>query len=682
MAISLKSSARFPVCNPFRFIRQYSVSQGERKNFDDVEFEGIQHGDVFVSQGYGQEWLPTDTPIVKFLSSFASHSIELIRKIDDVVVATPVVSLDKKYTGLDFYSTCKCKEKNGKIFVYWENEIAYEDAYITPDYTFNARGRLPNNENGILLNFQAGDVVSVKPDVLTGFQVGTVSNLAYDDTVDAYGLLTDISIGSLSSTDGQVQVTYNQKKWDLYTFPVSFSGLEGEYYMKATLTTGSNTVVYVTETLTVSDDDDYVPKQVKLRYKHIGTKNTPDYFDFEYDDFNIIRLSSSAFHVFTPSGEIETFDSDTGVVEHERAVPQRRLTLTAVDLPNWLLDKLNVIFAHDTLEVNGYEYKTEDYGDVDKIEGNDTQNFEVTLVQVTDRISNESPEFTESLDAFFTPSTSSTAVAGGESQNTTLTDETGTTFELESKPSWITLDKSTLTDQEVLQVTFSENTNPTERTGTVVFRSQTYPALKAEFDVIQDGTGGVGDFIEAFSEGVDATLGIQFDKDGETIDINVNSSSTWQQGASTSIPSGWTVNVISQTLIRITATQNTNVVSGKNGNLDLELVSNPGVNLSIPLSQISQDGIQEVDPSGVTISNSAQAINLTLNADAGCNWQVINASMSPWILSIVPNNGNGSASVTINVSENTTGFQRFGTVVFQNTDIPSNGLNFNITQNG
>lgn len=667
---STTATAKMIVANPLRLVRQFAVQNGRRKNFDDMPFNGVNHA-ALVEQKYNQPWTIYDSCVVQFLSNFETHEAGIYNCQEELVSdLTGLISKHKAYRNLKYRASCKGTSLAGFLFVFFDEGVTYEDEdFTTTVDEYNYGGSLPESDFG-LLNVQVGDVVRVKIDVLhLQFETAVVTEIAYNPEHKAMGYKLDIPV-DMEPEDGLIEIIYNHKEHDLYAIPVSFSLDPGRYFLRLTCNLGGASEIFETETLLVEEDSE---KSVLLEYMHTGIYDREDAFGFVYDDLNKIRLSLTRFYQLDPSGDIEVFEADTGIPTQLRSVPFRKIRMQMTAIPNWLADKLNVILSHDTLQYSGYQYAIEEYGSSEHIEGNDTQNYEIVLRQVSNRLEIESEGVSEELMASFTPDTAGIPALGTPGNNHTLSSNITGIFEVVAKPDWVNVSVDTLSNGELLTISISENTALTSRSGTVTYRSLEFPALEASIAVTQEAAEPDEPAVDYLFVNPNA---LSFDGGGETKTIGVNASGTY----TILISSGFTYEKISETEIEVTALLNDSG-STLTGSITFILDDDNNITAQVDLSQEAIAAVNSATPGIVNKSVAAGSVTVEIDADPGCQWQVIKSSGISWF-SVSQTSGTGSDDIRLIFESNYGGGQRTATITIRNINNTSNFITVGVVQAG
>lgn len=691
-SINVSASAKMIIASPLRLIQDFTVTPGRRKNFDQMPHNGRNHAGL-EEQRYFQPWAIYDTTEVQFLSNHDSHTAEIINceTGDSTAIA---VSLKKSYRNKYFRADCKAKSLDGKLFIYFDEGIVYSDEdFNVEDSEFDFQRRPPeapevftNPSTGVsiqqwkFINLVGGEALRLKIDFLHSDFVTSVvvpsaeSGYTYDSETNALGILTDIEV-ELTEEDGLIEIVYNEKTHDLYKFNVNFNLDLGDYYVQLTCSTAGQSEIFKTEGLRVIDNESPGYKETVLfEIMHTGEFDSDDYFSFIYSGLNKIRLSIAQLYSFDPSGDINVFEGDTGVATKTRAVPHRSLNFHLENIPNWLSDKLNVLFSHDTIFYSGYKHEVTEYGAADHMEGNDIQHYDVVLRQVSDRKVSESNGLTTELTAEFNPDEFLDVPVEGDSLATTLETNVTGNFEVVSVPSGISVDKNTLVNDEELTITVTSNEgNDILREFDLSYRSVLHPTLEALIQIRQDQDGSLP--ANALRTNPPHGSALVFAPEGETKRISVQATGTY----TIIISSGWTYEIISSTKVDITAPANSSG-SPKAGTVSFVLDDDNDELSTLSMSQASLAALTGVSPSTINKTKFAGSVDVDIFADPGCSWQIIKPSALTW-LSIPSPNGTGDQTRNLSFQFNSGG-PRSALLSVRNINLPSNSFNISVYQAG
>jgi hypothetical protein len=447
MAVTL--NINFPIANPLRFTRD-GVTNNQRAAFDQVRFSQA-HNAGMDKRTYDQLFEKADPLQVQFFSNFPNNKVGVYECGNDTPLVENIPSVRRQYKGLEYHADVKVNSLNGFLFVYFDTGYTYtDDTYTTQIDAISYQGRTPN------VNIEVGNVISVTYGGNT--YIANITAISWNATLQAEGYVLDIVSALGSSVDGQASITYNEKPFDLYYLDIDLSGLnEARHFVKVSVGIGLDEedeplyqYTFTSEPISIEETQS---ETLAIDYSQLGTFYGADAFGFIYEDgyLNRIRLEAS-FNESEPSGEIEVYNDDTGVLKKIRAIPYRSVSFKAELIPTWLADKLNVVLAHDTLLINGNEYQCEDFGTRNYIQLTDIGEYVITLRQVNDRLNAEN---TIELDlvATFDPDTVEDDGTGGAYNVLFESNYSGGVFSFSNLPDWITSNLATFSDGDTVELT-------------------------------------------------------------------------------------------------------------------------------------------------------------------------------------------------------------------------------------
>lgn len=676
-SVEIISQIKFPRANPVKMCKVYDP-QGELMNIDDQRF-----GDIIVpgglAQRFDQKWRITDTNIIQFYSTFLGHTAEVLnceeaQKFYDGESYTAAKSLTvdqiKEYRNKFYRSDCRVVTVGDKIAVFFEDGYEYENSAFTElGDEFILNGALPS------LTFPSTNLVGASvrvniqygPSTESGFLEANIIEISHIEGKEC--LILSLEIETIE-VPGQIEILYNEKELDLYGFGMDWSGLsEGRYLIGFKALSGANEVRFLSEHQYV---DLVRPENTELiKYWSTGEYREPDELGYLYEDgyLNKIRIDGT-FTYMEVGGETEVYEDDRGINTDVRSVEFTQIRLSGDHLPGYMLRILSSILSHDFKEIREYRWEKSDFGSNEEIELTDFSNFEITLRQVDDVRFQKAATFSEIVSAEFDPDVLNMDENGTIGNNHTLVTNAQNTFELLSKPSWVNVSENELTNGEITVLSASENTDTTERSGTVIYRAINLPTLTAEIEVTQDAEEVVDSLVTSPADNSE----LIFNPSGSQIDITVNSSGPYAFGH---VGLGFAVAQISANVLRVTALSNpTGVV--KSGTLEVYLISDGTKRSDFVLTQEPLPFIESVSPENMSFLASGGSRTLEITSEVGCNWQI--TSSVTWLS--FSSSGTGSAVRTIIALQNNGTSARYATLTIQNTSIPSNNFTVVVSQPG
>ena len=561
---------------------------------------------------YKQLFEKTDPIRIQFYSNFPANRVSIVDCHDTVYGALMFPSVAVDYRNKKFRSGCKFSSINAKMFIYFDQNLTYEDEdFLVPGDLVAYNGRLPN------INAVPGDIIRYSFDGTT-FQDGTITEIRWNPTLQCEGYLTDVDITLVEPIDGFVEIMYDEKPANLWTQLISLAGLDpGTYFIRREHGLASYDVSFTSEPIQVAE---YYEDTLAIEYRHVGTYNRDDIWNYIYlfDWKNIIRIPA-AFYKFTPAGEIELDVNDYGLPRVLRAVPYRQLEISFFNMPAWLADKLQMALAHDIKIINGYEWEVENFGQFEMVDRLDLGTFTVVLRQKNDR-SKKTDEFTYTLTAAFVPPTHVDIPSVGGDYVSEFITNTGGTFHFLTVPSWIVPDKATFVNGDEISFAII-GVGTIGRTATLTAISDAIDGLTAEITFTQLGdTTPPAEFLDVSSLAV--VLGYD---NGTNQLLDVSSSGDWD--ISTSGAFAFTAAKESgYTKIRITAPSANPGPTERTGVVRLTLQSNPTIFQDVNVTQSAPPPpppqLISTLPTLWNSPNRYATRNFMIDTEPGCKWQV------------------------------------------------------------
>jgi hypothetical protein len=654
---------QLPIANPVKLTldgvnTNARASFDKRRYFDTINATTQQHR-------WPQPFESTDPIRYQYYSNFP---LQRIRVVDchEVVYQTYTPAVAIQYRGLKYRSDAKFSSINDKLFIYFDTGFEYEDEdFLVPGETVALLGRLPN------IRARAGDIIRFKVGV--SFQATSVASIAWSPSLQAQGYLTDLDYTLITPVDGLFEITYDEKEANLYSQLVNILPLiEGEYFLQLQFGVSAYTVSFTSEPLNIKISH---PKSLAIEYRHNGTFEEIDIWSYIYlsDWTNIIRLPAD-FYEAEIAGEVDLDMNDNGVPRMLRAVPYRQLSFKAYNIPGWLVDKLPVVFSHDSKRINEYYWENETLGEFNIISRIDLGTFEIKLRQVNDRV-NFTTEFTEDITAQFVPNSFSDIPFEGDTVTATFVSNSLSTFYFLTLPDWITTDHPTFVNGDVIEFTIDENVPLFQRTAELTAITNDFEGVTASITFHQlydDSTPPPPEFINVSQDVVQ--LG---NAAGSNFQIGVSSS-----GDYTITPIGphifTAVKENGFSNVRISEpTQNTGFIRA--GSIRLALISNPSVFVDVTVTQDELNQMISVEPSSLifTIAGGSQLV--TVDVEPGTNWQ--GTASHSWInVDTGIKSGDQTLNIFADAKDPSITYTRYGVVTLVNVLGSSDSLTINVQQ--
>ncbi len=677
---AIKFIVELPVANPFKFTRD-GLTKNQRANFDQRSYGEVINATV-MQRNFSQMYETTDFCKFEFYSNFPNSRARIIDCDGAQVGDTLFPGLEVEYRNKVYRSDCKFASIDGKLFIYFESGYKYtdEDFLVTGD-SFVLSGRLP------AIQATTGDLMTYR--IGTGdFATALIVAKVWNPDLQAEGYSTDVDYVLATPVDGVVQIDYNQKPVNLYSQEIDMTGLpDGVYRIKLEFGTGAifTAMTFTSEPLDIREEH---PNTLAMEYRHTGTFNRADRWSYVYADgeYNTLRMPID-FYKFVPSGEVDLDTNDTGIPRMQRAVPFREIIFEALNITSWLADKLNVVFAHDTKVINGYNWENENFGNFELVEQTDIGSYRINLRQKEDR-TKYSNEADGNVEAFFDPDEIEDIAFGGDDVQSTFNANVPGLFRFASIPSWIHPDMEEFQNGDVITFTIDANAPLVGRSATLIAVSDDYDGLTASILIQQAYDESVPEFIE-----VATTLILPGDA-GANQDLAVNSSSTWE--AINQSGHAFVTDDSDQAAVNISEPTENDGEVARVGVVRVRLVSNPAVFKDINVTQNPFDGLTGLSPALILVTaggeNSVETVEV--QAQGTCQWQATSPQWGEiegenillWLHFDTAVQTGPAAAFEIRIDAKPPyyppdGEPRVGTVTFFNVNNPSDAVTLTITQN-
>ena len=464
------------IANPLKFTRD-DLPTNERATFDQRRYAQTKNATVDADKFYNQKFEKADPIRIQFYSNFPLNQAKIV-DCNDIVygsILTPTVAVE--YRNKKFRSSCRFSSIDDKLFIYFSDSRQYLDEDFTIEGDVIAYGgRLPN------INALPGDVVRYSFDGVEFFST-TITAIAWNPTLQAEGYLTAADITLLNPIDGFVEISYDEKPANLYACVIPLTTLApGKYFVRREHGLNAYDISFTSEPLEVAESH---PDTLALQYRHAGTYNRVDLWNYVYlgEWFNLIRIPAD-FYKFTPAGEVDIDTNDSGIPRILRAVPYRQIEISFLNMPSWLADKLQIALSHDEKIVNGYQYEIENFGNFELIDRLDLGTYTVNLRQVDDR-AKKTDRFTIEITAAFDPDEHLNLAFGGVVVTSQFISNTLGVFHFVALPAWISADKSTFINGDIVSFTIAPNAALFTRSAILTAVSDAFDGLIAEISFTQ-----------------------------------------------------------------------------------------------------------------------------------------------------------------------------------------------------
>jgi len=210
----------------------------------------------------------------------------------------------------------------------------------------------------------------------------SIESLTYDEDLDGFVAIYANTYAS-GGSGATCSTTYNIKDYEIHEITIdwsefSISGENVECYQIEHAFTDSvyDSITYLSEPLRhAATDSDNI---LKITWNGSGTEFLVDY---DYGQVNELHLVGDLFEI-EPAGESSTYTDDDQKLTVLEGVYIRRLKMLIERLPRAICEQLTIATKHTSFYVNGVEFATEENPNIERVEGNVLNNFEVTLQQV------------------------------------------------------------------------------------------------------------------------------------------------------------------------------------------------------------------------------------------------------------------------------------------------------------
>ncbi|MFO7257779.1 MAG: BACON domain-containing protein [Bacteroidota bacterium] len=655
---------QFPVANAIKMTLD-GESTDRRASFDQQRFADVTHV-AQLPHKYFQPFEKNDPLKLQFYTNYPQRRVRVLDESGtEKLSLDPVIA--RTFTGKFYRADCKFASLEGKLFIYFDEGFEYSDAAFTEPGDFVTwLGRLPQ------VALSEGDVLRFNIQE-AGFEDSEIVAIRWNPDLKVEGLLTDKDSAFITPVDGVVEISYNEKDANLYQCEIDLSGLDdGVYYIKAEFGISSYTRTFTSEPIDVRTEH---KESLAIDYSHEGLFGSDDEWEYLYIAgwYNRLRFAMN-FHQITPAGQIQVYEDDDGATRQTRAVPYRELTFRAYNLPSWLVDKLNVVFAHDKKKINDYFWEVQSFGDITYIENTDFCQFEVTCRQVDSRLS-YTKNFQEDLTASFDPDSFEDIDFQGDTLQATFSSNTDSVFNFVALPHWITTDHEYgFKDGDTITFIIDANATFFDRTSILRARAEDFPTLEAEIRFEQAHDDTQVEFIDASPTSVN--LG---PLNGDNDVVTVNASGAYDVTRLSGF-SFTTSQEESGAKLRITAPSDNNDGSVRTATYRLSLQSNPSVFVDITVSQSVLAFMLTVEPGFALVDGLPNSLDVDVTVVGSAQYQAV-ASHSWLTVTSAVLTGNQTVSIFISKNPSQT-VHRTGSVTFYNINNPNDSVTVVIEQEG
>lgn len=124
--------------------------------------------------------------------------------------------------------------------------------------------------------------------------------------------------------------------------------------------------------------------------RHIRYRNSDNNFATIYDTGITFALDIDAeLFTYSGGGEDEVYIDDEQQEVRMDSCYYRNVEFQTFGIPNWMVEKLNLIFSHDDVEIDGIGFQVAEKGSAELIEGTNLFIYTINLQQTSDKAIDE-----------------------------------------------------------------------------------------------------------------------------------------------------------------------------------------------------------------------------------------------------------------------------------------------------
>ena len=306
---------------------------------------------------YAQPYQTNDGIITtQFRSNYDQLSAKLLDCEGDFV---STLTIDQKSDNIGSQDKRDCIAFNrgdNQTGLYFTTGNIYDPGTTDIIDTYELNGNLP--EWGVV-----GNTV-----VMTGTITGSfvIKQVVFDSTIQANALVIDYIWISGNETEAVIaEVTYNKLAYETYEFDLDANITEGVYY----------TQILMEDSLDEYPDLIFNSEWIEIKATHLRTnfieysENPNTGIDYSTGYVGRVRIKSlDAYANLTPNNELTQFKDSLAETVTLKAVATMEGALFIQAVPRYLVEKINIIFTHFTILVNGEPWAA--------TESQETQNFD------------------------------------------------------------------------------------------------------------------------------------------------------------------------------------------------------------------------------------------------------------------------------------------------------------------
>lgn len=199
-----------------------------------------------------------------------------------------------------------------------------------------------------------GDIFQIQ-DSLFGFE-GTYElvDIGFDSLRNQEYAVINLTYTESSEDTATLFISENLVPFDIYEVIFDFGSVAfGNYFAKITGGVESGDIVYISEGISV--------KSNHKKTLYLTATNTDNAYDIDYTTgiTHIMRIDAQMVERLG-GADRETLRNTNNSLQLLRSKPKRRLRMKTIGLPPYLHEKLSVMLEHDTLKIQGVQFRTEE----------------------------------------------------------------------------------------------------------------------------------------------------------------------------------------------------------------------------------------------------------------------------------------------------------------------------------
>jgi len=351
--------------NSFKFFEKQLEAFDGKTSFPNYDNSQLNEQLYFNTEKtcYYQPVQQNDSPETQILTNYETVTAELKNLSTDKVVA--ILSPTEVVTNILQKDKRDCKIIDGdtdKTVIYFPGGNIYEPdttTYDNPNLLLPAFLDSETIESGVKVTLSGNAILNGTFDVEKSISI-ELSDGSIAQGIQINAIYTGVSTG----TNAIVQSLYNSLDYNVWEFTTVFDTIQnGLYYLDVNGTDSDPRyldVRWLSEPIKVEDS---VWK--KTTYIEWFNSENLEGSDFSTSIIHMARFPAR-FVKYGNGGEKETFEDSQGRVVPLREVIVRDITIETSLMPQYMVEKLNLISAHDNITINGlsgtFVDKSEDEG--------------------------------------------------------------------------------------------------------------------------------------------------------------------------------------------------------------------------------------------------------------------------------------------------------------------------------